>query len=92
MGKIVSIKIRQSGFVVGGLLKMHSFFMEADILKKLEEVEQKINAMCISIEKLRRYFLWTLIITLVTVILPIVALIVVAPWALDVLSDSYTIQ
>lgn len=66
--------------------------MEADILKKLEEVEQKINTLCIGVEKLRRYFLWTLIITLITVVLPIVALIVVAPWALGVLSDSYTIR
>ncbi|MFZ1735414.1 MAG: hypothetical protein WAU31_00565 [Candidatus Moraniibacteriota bacterium] len=66
--------------------------MEPDVLKKLEEMERKIDSVFVSVEKLRRYFLWTLIITLVTVILPIVALVFVAPWALGILSNAYTTQ
>lgn len=65
--------------------------MEADVLKKLEEMERKIDSMFVSVEKLRRYFLWTLIITLVTVILPLIAIIFVAPWALGILSSAYTL-
>ncbi len=65
--------------------------MEADVLKKLEEMERKIDSMFVSVEKLRRYFLWTLIITLVTVILPLIAIIFVAPWALGIFSSAYTL-
>ena len=66
--------------------------METDILAKLAEMDQKIDRMFKSVEKLRRYFLWTLIITLITIVLPLIALIFVAPWALDILSNAYTIQ
>ena len=66
--------------------------METDVLAKLAEMDQKIDRMFKSVEKLRRYFLWTLIITLITVVLPLIALIFVAPWALDILSNAYTIQ
>lgn len=66
--------------------------METDILAKLAEMDQKIDRMSKSVEKLRRYFLWTLIITLITVVLPLIALIFVAPWALDILSNAYIIQ
>ena len=65
--------------------------MEPDVLKKLEEMERKIDSMFVSVEKLRRYFLWTLIITLVTVILPLIAIIFVAPWALGIFSSAYTL-
>ena len=66
--------------------------METDVLAKLAEIDQKIDHMFEGVEKLRRYFLWTLIITLITVVLPLIALIFVAPWALDILSNAYTIQ
>ena len=66
--------------------------MEMDILEKLAEMDQKIDRMFKSVEKLRRYFLWTLIITLITVVLPLVALLFVAPWALGILSNAYMIQ
>jgi hypothetical protein len=66
--------------------------METDVLAKLAEMDQKIDRMFKSVEKLRRYFLWTLIITLITIVLPLIALIFVAPWALDILSNAYMIQ
>lgn len=66
--------------------------METDVLAKLAEMDQKIDHMFEGVEKLRRYFLWTLIITLITVVLPLIALIFVAPWALGILSNAYMIQ
>lgn len=66
--------------------------METDVVAKLAEMDQKIDRMFKSVEKLRRYFLWTLIITLITVVLPLVALLFVAPWALGILSNTYMIQ
>ena len=53
--------------------------MENDILKKLEEQAQKIEKIFISVEKTRKYFLWTLIISAVFVILPLVGLMLIIP-------------
>jgi len=60
-----------------------------EILKKLEQQEIKIDAMYASVEKLRKYFLWTLIITVATIVLPIVALMFILPALLTTLSGAY---
>jgi hypothetical protein len=65
--------------------------MEQDILNKLSEQEKKIDAIFVSTEKIRKYFLWTLIITAVTIVLPIIALIFLVPWMLSTLSSAYGI-
>jgi membrane protein YqaA with SNARE-associated domain len=62
--------------------------MEQDILEKFEEQEKKLEAIYKSTEKTRRYFLWTLIITVLTIILPLIALAFVIPWFLNILSSS----
>ena len=64
--------------------------MEQDILKKLEEQEQKINLIYISVEKTRKYFQWTLIITVVTVLLPLIAMVIAVPWMISSLSSTYS--
>jgi len=60
-----------------------------ELLKKLQEQEVKIDAMYASVEKLRKYFLWTLIITGVTIILPIIALMFILPSLMNTLSGAY---
>ena len=60
-----------------------------EILKKIEEQQIKIDAMYVSVEKLRKYFLWTLIITIVTVALPLVAMIFAVPFLLNTMSSIY---
>ena len=65
--------------------------MEQEILIKLEEQEKKIDAIYKSVEKTRKYFLWTLIITVVTILLPLVALIFVIPWFLKIITSAYSI-
>ncbi len=60
-----------------------------EILKKLEEQDKKIDAIYVSVEKTRKYFLWTMIITIVTIILPIIALIVLIPWVVSTFSSMY---
>ena len=49
------------------------------IEKKLIEVEEKVNSVYRSSERMRKYFLWTLIITLVLVIVPLLILPFVIP-------------
>lgn len=58
-------------------------------MKKIEEQQIKIDAMYESVEKLRKYFLWTLIITVVTIVLPIVAMMLILPALLSSLSSAY---
>jgi len=63
--------------------------MEQDILKKLDEQDKKIEAIWQSVEKTRKYFLATVIITIVMTILPLIGLIIVIPFFLSALSKSF---
>ena len=53
--------------------------MEEDILKKIEEQDKKLEAIYRSVEKMRKYFLWTLIITVIMIILPLIGLAFALP-------------
>ena len=62
--------------------------MEQEILRKIEELEKKVEAVYQSSEKMRKYFLWTLIITAVVIILPLIAMIFVIPQFLNTYSGA----
>ena len=53
--------------------------MEPELAQRLATLEQKVDAMYASVEKLRKYFLWTGIITVALFILPLIGLILVIP-------------
>jgi type II secretory pathway component PulF len=59
-----------------------------EVLKKLAELEQKVDAVYKSAEKTRKYFMWTLVISVVLFVLPLVALIFVIPQFLDALGGN----
>jgi hypothetical protein len=63
--------------------------MEQEMLKKIEEQDAKLDAIYKSVEKTRKYFLWTLIISVATVVLPIIGLIIMIPWMLRTMSSAY---
>ncbi|MEO6536502.1 MAG: hypothetical protein ABIT47_02330 [Candidatus Paceibacterota bacterium] len=60
--------------------------MEPDISVRLTALEAKIDAVYLSVEKTRKYFLTSAIVTVVMVVLPIVGLLFVIPSFLS----SYT--
>jgi len=60
--------------------------MEQDILKKLEEQDKKLEEIYHSVEKTRKYFLWTLIISLAFIVLPLIGLIYAIPKMLNAYS------
>ena len=66
--------------------------MDPQLEKKLAEQDAKLDKIYASIEKMRKYFLWTMIITIATIVLPIIALIAVIPWFLSVMTSAYNIQ
>lgn len=53
--------------------------MENEQATKFIELEKKIDAIYISVEKTRKYFLWTMIITVALVVLPLIGLVFAIP-------------
>lgn len=55
--------------------------------RKLTELQSKVDSIYVSVEKTRKYFLWTLIITLAVVVLPLLVL----PFAVSSLLKTITL-
>ena len=53
--------------------------MDNETLSSVKKLEQKIDAIYVSVEKTRKYFQWTMIITVVVLVLPLVGLIFIIP-------------
>jgi hypothetical protein len=61
--------------------------MDQDILEKFDALEKKVDSVFRSVEKTRKYFQWTLIITAVMVVLPLIGLLFAIPSYLSTLSS-----
>jgi hypothetical protein len=53
--------------------------MEPELSQRIAVLEQKIDAVSSSVEKIRKYFLWTGIVTLALFILPLIGLAFAIP-------------
>ena len=53
--------------------------IQGDLVKRLVELEAKIDAIYISVEKTRKYFMWTLIISVALFVLPLIGLVIAIP-------------
>lgn len=65
--------------------------MDEELEKRLSAIERKTDAIYASVEKTRKYFLWTLIATVVAFVLPIIAAIIMVPLMLGPLLSVYKI-
>lgn len=65
---------------------------DAELRGKLAELEKKIDAVYISAEKTRKYFLTTMIVTLVLFVLPLIGLFFAIPTFLSTYTSMLTIQ
>lgn len=63
--------------------------MEQDTQKKLETMEEKLNAIYDSVEKTRKYFLVIMWITIAMVVIPAVGLVVVIPAFISTYTSSF---
>jgi type II secretory pathway component PulF len=61
--------------------------MEDEILKKIEEQDEKLDEIYKSVETTRKYFLVALIITVVAIILPLIGLMFIIPKFLDIYAN-----
>ena len=59
-----------------------------EVLKKIAVLEQKVDAVYKSAEKTRKYFMWTLILSVVFFVLPLIALIFVIPSFISSISGN----
>ncbi len=64
--------------------------MNEEVLRKVQENSEKLDAVYRSVEKTRKYFLWTLIITTVMFVLPLIGLAFVIPYFLRTLGSIYS--
>ncbi|TSC60333.1 MAG: Uncharacterized protein LiPW15_211 [Parcubacteria group bacterium LiPW_15] len=62
--------------------------MDEDMKGRLEELEKKVGAVFVSVEKIRKYFFWTLIVTAIVIVLPLIGLVFVIPQFLSTLNIS----
>lgn len=53
--------------------------MEPELSQRIAVLESKVDVMYASVEKLRKYFLWTGIITVVLFVVPLIGLVLVIP-------------
>ena len=58
--------------------------MEEEIINKIQEQDKKLEDIFRSVEKTRKYFLWTVIITVVTFVLPLIMFMIFIPKILGV--------
>ena len=61
--------------------------MDQQILQKLIELEKKVDAVYKSSERMRLYFKWTLIITVLAIVLPLIGLVFAIPQYIGTLSQ-----
>ncbi len=62
--------------------------MEEALMRKIEELERKIDATHESAEKTRKYFFWFLILSLLALFLPLFGMMIALPYFLNMLSSS----
>lgn len=65
--------------------------MDTELLQKLQAQDEKLERIYQSVEKTRKYFLWTLIATVVTFVLPLIGLMFAMPFFMSTLSSAYGI-
>ena len=53
--------------------------MDNIVFERIEKLESKIDAIFASVEKTRKYFFWTMIITIAVLVVPLIGLIFVVP-------------
>jgi len=53
--------------------------MELNTDQKLDEINRKVEAVYVSVEKTRKYFKWTMIITVALVVIPVIGLLIAIP-------------
>ena len=65
--------------------------MEQELQARLDAQDKKLDEVYASTEKTRKYILWSFIIMVATIVLPLVALAFVLPWFVRTITSAYSI-
>lgn len=65
--------------------------MDQDLEKRLAVLEQKMDATYVAANKTRKYLLWTMIISIAVIVLPLIGLVFVIPQFLKTLNVYQTL-
>lgn len=65
-------------------------FMEQELYKKIEELEIKINKMYATLEAAKKMFMWSLIITLILFVVPLIILMFILPSTISNITSAYS--
>lgn len=60
-----------------------------DLIQKLEKQEQQLEEIYKTVRQLRRYFLTTIAISVITFLLPIIGIIFSLPWLIRTFEESF---
>lgn len=63
--------------------------MDKEISQKFEEQGKKLDDIYCLVERMRKYFLWTLIVTIAVIVLPLIGLIFVIPQFLNTYTGGF---
>ena len=64
--------------------------MDQELVKKIDELAQKVDDVQKTVAQLRTYFLWAMIISIAVIVLPMIGLVFVVPQFLDTYKNIYT--
>lgn len=64
--------------------------MDQELAARLDAQDKKLDAIYVSVEKTRKYFLWTMIGSVVMFVLPLIGIMIAIPWLLSTLSGAYS--
>ncbi len=62
--------------------------MDTELNKRIEEIEHKVELIYISVEKTRKYLLWTVIITVALFVLPLIGIAFAIPSFISTYTDT----
>ena len=65
--------------------------MEKEILDRLAVQEEFLQRIYVSVEKTRKYFMWTLISSVLLFVLPLIGIMFAAPMLMSSLGSAYGI-
>jgi hypothetical protein len=57
--------------------------MDPELQQRFALIEEKVDKIYISVEKTRKYFLWTMIISVVLFVVPLIGLVFAIPYFLS---------
>jgi hypothetical protein len=62
---------------------------ENEFINKFKELEEKLDKIYLSVEKTRKYFLFTMVTTIVIILLPVFGFLFIIPKIIRLYSDTF---